>query len=173
MNQILCGTLLAIGARCSDHPAILGPGALRIDELTEATKNDVDLTQYGRARETAYRKLAQQALTLADEKGLFRQRSPESIAALMFLEGLNVTDRPVDPIFAKTCANQLRDLLISAYSQPDVLGAVQNTTLAWTAVVSEYGSCFRSPSLTRRSFPHAAARRPRLGIQWQHVLILG
>lgn len=157
-NQVLCATLLAIGARCSDHPALIGPGALRITDLAEATRNDLDLRSYGQAREAAYRNLAEQALKFADEKALFRQQSPESVAALMFLEGLSsaqfrsqcwsraillIANRlssaagkvPVDPIFAKTCAMQVREMLVAGQEDPEVRGSVQNTTLAWTAVV--------------------------------------
>ncbi|BGP54911.1 hypothetical protein JCM8202v2_002498 [Rhodotorula sphaerocarpa] len=140
-NQVLCATLLAIGARCSDHPALIGPGALRITDLAEATRNDLDLRSYGQAREAAYRNLAEQALKFADEKALFRQQSPESVAALMFLEGLSTGKVPVDPIFAKTCAMQVREMLVAGQEDPEVRGSVQNTTLAWTAVLRDALAC--------------------------------
>lgn len=88
-NQVLCATLIAVGARCSDHPAVIGNGGLRITDLAEATRQNVDLSPYGKAREGVYRQLVTQALEFADEKGIYRQKSAESIATLMFLEGLN------------------------------------------------------------------------------------
>ncbi|GAA5865428.1 hypothetical protein JCM3774_005633 [Rhodotorula dairenensis] len=137
VDQVLCATLIAVGARCSDHPAVIGAGGLRITDLAEATRQNVDLSPYGKAREGIYRQLVTQALEFADEKGIFRQKSAESIATLMFLEGMNLTDAPIDSLYIRTCAMQVRDLLTEAHDQPGKLRTIQNTTLAWTAVVRD------------------------------------
>lgn len=87
-NQVLCCVLLALGARCSDHPALIGSSAPRTGDLGRLTRQDADLREYGRAREAACEALIAQALTLADEKGTFRVASIENVAALMLLESL-------------------------------------------------------------------------------------
>ncbi|GJN89596.1 hypothetical protein Rhopal_002583-T1 [Rhodotorula paludigena] len=87
-NQVLCSVLLALGARCSDHPALIGASAPRMGDLQRLTRQDADLREYGRAREAACEALVAQALTLADEKGTFRVASVENVAALMLLESL-------------------------------------------------------------------------------------
>ncbi|GAA5986552.1 hypothetical protein JCM10908_003796 [Rhodotorula pacifica] len=137
VNQVLCATLIAMGSRCSDHPAILGSTGLRITDLGEATRQDIDLTSYGKARQGQFVQLAKQAHALADEKGIYKKKSPESIATLMFLEGMNVSDAPIDPLFSRTCATQVRDLLAEAHDQPAILKTLQDTTLAWTAVIRD------------------------------------
>lgn len=88
-NQVLCAAYLAIGARCTDHPGLLGPNAPRLSDLRDTTRSaDRDLSPYGQARAEVCKELTVKALALADEKGLFRKASPEGVAALLLIENL-------------------------------------------------------------------------------------
>ncbi|GAA5975180.1 hypothetical protein JCM11641_004383 [Rhodosporidiobolus odoratus] len=134
-NQVLCAALLALGARCSDHPALIGSGAPRIAELGDATRNDVDLRQYGRRRRHTFEQLRAQALQLADEKGVMRMTSPESVAALMLLEGL--MDVSASGIrqgrgYGDAYKGQIRTLLAEG-QDGTTPRTVQGTIMAWTA----------------------------------------
>lgn len=79
---------MAIGARCSDHPALIGAGAPRIAELGTAARAGVDLRPFGRRREDACATLFDRALQLADQHGTLRDPSLESLASLVLIEGL-------------------------------------------------------------------------------------
>ena len=87
-SQVLCAVIMAIGARCSDHPALIGAGAPRISELGVAARSGVDLRQFGRRREDACLALFTRALKLADDQGTLRDPSIESLASLVLIEGM-------------------------------------------------------------------------------------
>ncbi|GAA5896803.1 hypothetical protein JCM6882_005040 [Rhodosporidiobolus microsporus] len=138
-NQVLCGALLALGARCSDHPALVGPSSPRIVDLTDATRQDVDLRPYGRMRGGAVAELTGQALQMADEKGVLRMTTPESVAALMLLEGLIKLDEEgfkQSTGYASAYKGQIRQLLAqSAHDKSK--RTIEGTILSWTAYVRD------------------------------------
>ncbi|KAL7341707.1 hypothetical protein BJY59DRAFT_64489 [Rhodotorula toruloides] len=119
-NQVLCAAYLAIGARCTDHPGLLGPNAPRLSDLRDISRSvDRDLSPYGQARAEVCKELTVKALALADEKGLFRKASPEGVAALLLIENLLPlpADGPasVGTYFAHIYNHQTRDALVSAF----------------------------------------------------------
>ncbi|BGP07319.1 mitochondrial acyl carrier protein [Rhodotorula toruloides] len=137
-NQVLCAAYLAIGARCTDHPGLLGPNAPRLSDLRDITRSvDRDLSPYGQARAEVCKELTVKALALADEKGLFRKASPEGVAALLLIENLLPlpADGPasVGTYFAHIYNHQVRELLTRAQNDPEVRQKVQGTVLSWTA----------------------------------------
>lgn len=87
-SQVLCATILAIGARVSDHPLLVGQGAPRIADLGKAASMGIDLSEFGARREAMCRQLAAHAIKLVDEKATLRIASVESIGALMLVEAL-------------------------------------------------------------------------------------
>ncbi|BGP31361.1 hypothetical protein JCM10296v2_003125 [Rhodotorula toruloides] len=137
-NQVLCAAYLAIGARCTDHPGLLGPNAPRLSELCDlAQMEDRDLSSYGQARAEVCKELTVKALGLADEKGLFRKASPEGVAALLLIENLlplpAVGSASVGTYFSHIYNHQVRELLTRAQNDPDIRQKVQGTVLSWTA----------------------------------------
>jgi len=88
LPQVLCAAVLAIGARVSDHPLLVGHGAPRLIDLSNSAKAGINLTDFGKRREGTCRVLAETAIQLVDEKATLRVASVESIAALMLVEGL-------------------------------------------------------------------------------------
>lgn len=88
-NRALAGALVALGARCSNHPDLVGAvAAPPIEDLSQATRADVDLRAYGRARAGFVEQLKEDSLKLADDLGIMRMSEPESVAALMLLESM-------------------------------------------------------------------------------------
>jgi len=87
-SQVLCAVIMAIGARCSDHPALIGAGAPRISELGLAARSGVDLRKFGRRREDACSAFFTRALKLANDYGTLRDPSIESLASLVLIEGM-------------------------------------------------------------------------------------
>ncbi|GAA6053945.1 hypothetical protein NBRC10513_002826 [Rhodotorula toruloides] len=137
-KQVLCAAYLAIGARCTDHPGLLGPNAPRLSDLRDTTRSaDRDLSPYGQARAEVCKELTVKALALADEKGLFRKASPEGVAALLLIENLlplpAVGSASVGTYFSHIYNHQVRELLTRAQNDPEVRQKVQGTVLSWTA----------------------------------------
>ncbi|KAK4705847.1 hypothetical protein P7C70_g343, partial [Phenoliferia sp. Uapishka_3] len=87
-EKVLCSVVMALAARTSDHPLLVGKDAPSVDELVIWTLNGVSLAEYGRRRETACSELTQRAVALADRAGTMRIPSVENVATLQLLEGL-------------------------------------------------------------------------------------
>lgn len=106
-SQVLCAVLLALSARTSDHPLIVGAGAPRISSLAALAVEGRDLSLYGQRRVAACRVLTERAIKVADEKNIWRIPSVESIAALTLLEGLvNVDEgRSYSNAYNWTCSS--------------------------------------------------------------------
>ncbi|BGP39261.1 hypothetical protein JCM10449v2_003199 [Rhodotorula kratochvilovae] len=138
-NQVLCAVLLALGARCTDHPALLGSTAPPLSFLRAATQADTDLRAYGALRAPACATLTQQALALADEKGAFRTPTPENVAALVLLEGLvGVPPAGMDAAgFAVHYNAHVRELLHRAQGDERLRRRMQGTILSWTALLRD------------------------------------
>lgn len=81
--QVLYSLIIALGARNSDHPALVGFDAPPHASLASATREGKDLRQFGRRREDACRALEESAVELADRMGTLRIASPENMASLM------------------------------------------------------------------------------------------
>lgn len=79
---------MALSARVSDHPLLVGASAPNVQELAQATKEGWDLSEWGKRRAGACEALAQKAIALADEHGTMRTPSVESIAGLLMIEGM-------------------------------------------------------------------------------------
>ncbi|KAI5477344.1 Zn(2)-C7 fungal-type transcription factor [Pseudohyphozyma bogoriensis] len=77
--QVLGYVVLALSARSSDHPALVGSSAPRVWELCHLSTMGKNLSQYGAVREPACR-------TLLDQHGTMRKPSLEAIAAMQVLE---------------------------------------------------------------------------------------
>ncbi|SCZ98468.1 BZ3500_MvSof-1268-A1-R1_Chr7-1g09162 [Microbotryum saponariae] len=86
--QVYCKVVLALGARTSDHPLLIGTSAPLISELAALAKHGKDLREYGARRENACRVLLQDALDMADRKGTLRNATPEAVTTLLLIESL-------------------------------------------------------------------------------------
>ncbi|GAA6022118.1 hypothetical protein JCM10207_000768 [Rhodosporidiobolus poonsookiae] len=138
-NQVLCGALLALGARCSDHPALVGCDAPRLADLSEATRNDVDLRPYGKMRTLAVRELTAQALELADGKGVLTNASTEAVGSLMLLESLlPVTEGGIKQgaSYATAYKGHIRHILAGFAADPSTR-TLNGSVMAWTAYVRD------------------------------------
>ncbi|GAA5949361.1 hypothetical protein JCM10213_002983 [Rhodosporidiobolus nylandii] len=138
-NQVLCCALLALGARCSAHPSLVGSGAPRIEDLAQATLNDVDLRSFGGMRRQATEALTRQAFEVADEKGALRMESRESVAALMMLESLlEISDSAfrTGNGYGAAYKSQIRMLLAASVHDPSKR-AIQGSVMGWTAYVRD------------------------------------
>ncbi|KAI5475997.1 MFS multidrug transporter [Pseudohyphozyma bogoriensis] len=87
-TQVLCSVVIALAARSSDLPMLVGSSAPRVYELTRIVGEGQDLTPYGASREAACSELLQRAIRLADQHGTLRTPTTEAVAALQILEGL-------------------------------------------------------------------------------------
>ncbi|ORY91448.1 hypothetical protein BCR35DRAFT_298608 [Leucosporidium creatinivorum] len=138
--QVLCAAVLAIGARVSDHPLLVGRGAPRLIELSSSAKAGVNLTEFGQRREATCRALAETAVKLVDEKATLRVASIESIAALMLVEGLLDSDdaslqasRP----YVQAMNGHARALLALPGTTPEARSRLSGSVLGWTAYVRD------------------------------------
>ncbi|KAI5478005.1 Zn(2)-C7 fungal-type transcription factor [Pseudohyphozyma bogoriensis] len=86
--QTLFSVILAIAARFSDHPLLVGSKAPTLPELDQGSQESVDLTQWGSRREDACTVLMDKAVHLADVNGVWREPSITNIATLLLLEAM-------------------------------------------------------------------------------------
>ncbi|KAK4699126.1 hypothetical protein P7C70_g7139, partial [Phenoliferia sp. Uapishka_3] len=129
-HQVLFALVLAIGARTSDHPLLVGANAPSIDKLPVGT----NLTEYGKRRESACKALEDQAIELADRMGTLRVATPESMASLMLLESIieqeDINHSSVRP-FVQAYAGHARSLLEKSDS------VIAGTMIGWTAFIRD------------------------------------
>lgn len=143
-SQVLCAVIMAIGARCSDHPALIGAGAPRTAELGAAARAGIDLRSFGRRRQDASRALFTRALELADRSGTLRDPSLESMAALVLIEGLvEETDhlhseaRPYTNAYTGHGRVMLEDGPAAGDRSQDAKLTLSGSVLGWTAYVRD------------------------------------
>ena len=84
----LAAVVLALAARVSDHPLLVGASAPPPSTLSKAIKEGQDLSEWGKRRTDACQALRDRAIKIADERGIWREPSPENFATLMMLEGM-------------------------------------------------------------------------------------
>ncbi|BGP15302.1 hypothetical protein JCM10213v2_003262 [Rhodosporidiobolus nylandii] len=114
-------------------------GAPRIEDLAQATLNDVDLRSFGGMRRQATEALTRQAFEVADEKGALRMESRESVAALMMLESLlEISDSAfrTGNGYGAAYKSQIRMLLAASVHDPSKR-AIQGSVMGWTAYVRD------------------------------------
>ncbi|KAI5475992.1 Zn(2)-C7 fungal-type transcription factor [Pseudohyphozyma bogoriensis] len=90
-SQVLFSVILAVASRVSDHPLLIGSSAPNLSNLATHTTSDEigpELVEWGKRREEACLALAEKAVKMADEHGVWREPSPTNIATLLILEGL-------------------------------------------------------------------------------------
>ena len=87
-SQVLAMAVLALGARLSDNPLIVGNNTPRLNALGALGQSGTDLREFGRRREGACRKLTELVVRNIDEKGTLRSSTSEALAALLLTEGL-------------------------------------------------------------------------------------
>ncbi|GAA5863254.1 hypothetical protein JCM1840_002524 [Sporobolomyces johnsonii] len=124
--EVLGAVVLALAARVSDHPLLVGANAPSPSELLVAAKEGYDLSEWGRRRVDACEVLATRALKLVDERGLWRTASVENLATILALEGaigkevrqeagLNFAGRPLGNAYT----SHLRTLIAAGLSKTD------------------------------------------------------
>lgn len=87
-GQVLCAAIVAVMARSSNHPLVVGLGAPALASLAHLAREGRDLSEFGNKRE-ACKVLTGKAIQLADKNGTFRKTPTLSaVAALMLLETL-------------------------------------------------------------------------------------
>ena len=84
---MLCSVVMALAARTSDHPLLVGTDSPSVGKLASFAMNG-SLADYGRRRESACRELTDRAVALTDKAGTMRIPSVENVATLLLLEGL-------------------------------------------------------------------------------------
>ncbi|GAA5920014.1 hypothetical protein JCM1841_000378 [Sporobolomyces salmonicolor] len=123
--EVLGAVVLALAARVSDHPLLVGANAPSPSELLIASREGYDLSKWGRRRVDACEVLANRALKLVDERGLWRMASVENLATILALEaaigqevneaGLPSVGRPL----GNTYTSHLKTLLAAGLSPTD------------------------------------------------------
>lgn len=73
--------VMVMGALNSDAPALVGPGGASLDQLPFVRSTE-ELVRVGKHRHSVAAKLLEETEKCYDQKGLWRQSSPEAIAAL-------------------------------------------------------------------------------------------
>lgn len=89
----LAAVVLALAARVSDHPLLVGASAPNASTLAKAIKDGDDLSEWGRRRTDACQALLDRAVKLADERGVWREPTPENFATLTMLEGMTYREQ--------------------------------------------------------------------------------
>lgn len=84
----LAAVVLALAARVSDHPLLVGASAPAASALSRAIKNGDDLSEWGKRRTDACGALLDRAMNVADRRGVWREATPENLATLMMIEGM-------------------------------------------------------------------------------------
>jgi len=84
----LAAVVLALAARISDHPLLIGGNGPTPATLARAIKNGDDLSDWGKRRTDACQALVERAMKVADEKGIWRDPTAENLATLMMIEGM-------------------------------------------------------------------------------------
>lgn len=82
--------VMVMGALNSDAPALIGPGGASLDQLPFVRSTE-DLVRAGKHRHSVAIKLLEETEKCYDQKGLWRQSSPEAIAALTVRREANGT----------------------------------------------------------------------------------
>ncbi|GAA5955122.1 hypothetical protein JCM3765_003201 [Sporobolomyces pararoseus] len=93
----LAAVVLALAARVSDHPLLVGAMAPPPSTLSKAIKEGQDLSEWGKRRTDACQALLDRAMKIADERGIWRDPSPENFATLMMLEGMTDYENAHEP----------------------------------------------------------------------------
>ena len=102
-QEVIGAFIVALGARASDSPIILGANRVSLESLqqgkfsslpsylmlTDPVSVPTGLTKFGTARNTACSALETKALTLADRHGIYRRSTIESYAVMMLAETIN------------------------------------------------------------------------------------
>ncbi|KZO99413.1 hypothetical protein CALVIDRAFT_596012 [Calocera viscosa TUFC12733] len=83
LGGVIAHALIAYGAYASNSPAILGPGAPSLDNIDS---EEVNFIHWGRQRAAVCESLVERAVRAAEEHGVFRIESNESILILLLLE---------------------------------------------------------------------------------------
>ncbi|GAA5882039.1 hypothetical protein JCM16303_005573 [Sporobolomyces ruberrimus] len=93
----LAAVVLALAARVSDHPLLVGASAPAASALSRAIKNGDDLSEWGKRRTDACGALLDRAMNVADRRGVWREATPENLATLMMIEGMTDYEKAHDP----------------------------------------------------------------------------
>ncbi|KAI5477342.1 Zn(2)-C7 fungal-type transcription factor [Pseudohyphozyma bogoriensis] len=138
-NQVLFSVILAVAARVSDHPLLIGSSAPTLKQLDQATRLGDDLSEWGQRREEACAALADKALKLADANAVWREASATNIATLLLLEGMKdfteeapmgqLTKRP----FSDAYMSHVRELI---ETDPD--GSVRDQIMVREATIAAH-----------------------------------
>ncbi|GAA6061261.1 hypothetical protein JCM10212_000702 [Sporobolomyces blumeae] len=141
--ELLSSVVLALAARVSDHPLLIGSSAPDAAALGTAIQHGEDLSKWGNKRVDACQALVSRAMRIADEKGAWRDPSPENLAALMMLEGMAdfetaVTPRNIHPGRSIGAAYMLhlRSMLMPG-TPPEIRDRLMNSGVGWTAFVRD------------------------------------
>ncbi|GAA6010335.1 hypothetical protein JCM11491_006273 [Sporobolomyces phaffii] len=136
--QVLSSVILALAARVSDHPLLVGGGGPTANELRQAVQDGSDLSRWGEKRVDACRALVARANELADAKGVWREATVENLVTLMMLEGMSDCESATKPSvidpgrpLGAAYMQHLRSILSG--SDQESKDRVMTSGLAWTA----------------------------------------
>ncbi|GAA6008964.1 hypothetical protein JCM11491_003849 [Sporobolomyces phaffii] len=93
----LAAVVLALAARVSDHPLLVGASAPGPTALAQLIRDGHDLSGWGQRRTDACQALLDRAVQVADERGVWRDPSPENFATLMMIEGMTDYENAHEP----------------------------------------------------------------------------
>ncbi|GAA5837589.1 hypothetical protein JCM5353_003262 [Sporobolomyces roseus] len=134
----LAAVVLALVARISDHPLLIGGNGPDSATLARAIKAGEDLSEWGKRRTDACQALVDKALRVADEKGIWRDPTPENLATLMMIEGMADYENaqqpfPVHPGRPVGTAYMLHLKAILLNPDTSVKERVMKSGVGWTA----------------------------------------
>ncbi|KAM0786214.1 hypothetical protein ACM66B_007017 [Microbotryomycetes sp. NB124-2] len=135
--EVLAHSIIALTARLSSHPSILGPNsdAPPIEHITEDyIQQNRDLRKYGYLRESVSDKLRQKAVRMSWERGTLVQTNEESMACCFILEMLEGRKDPrKGKPYGSAFVSHLRTLL-DRNGEPGA-PKVMNMSLGWSALI--------------------------------------
>ncbi|GAA5875078.1 hypothetical protein JCM8547_005406 [Rhodosporidiobolus lusitaniae] len=141
-TEVLARVTIALTSRLSSHPALFASGSSNsspipsFESLTpEYLASHRDLREFGRRREAACEEVRRRAVELAWKRGTLVETSEEAMASCYLLEMLEGRNNPIaGKPYGSAFVSHLQTIL-NGQDQPGATMKVQNTSLAWSALI--------------------------------------
>lgn len=138
----LLHVVLALAARVSDHPLLIGGAPPSADYLLQAVQDGYDLSAWGLRRKDACEALEKRAVECVDQNGIWRKASLTTLAVMMLLEGVlesSTASRDESRPYAQGSLSILKELIERAppsnKTKAEELDELRSTDMAWAAFV--------------------------------------
>ncbi|GAA5993118.1 hypothetical protein JCM11641_003822 [Rhodosporidiobolus odoratus] len=141
-TEVLARVTIALTSRLSSHPSLFStcPTSSPIPSFESLTPtylstHQPDLREFGQRREEACEVLRKEAVRMAWERGTLVETSEESLASCYLLEMLEGrTDPALGKPYGSAFVSHLQTIL-NQQDQPNATMKVQNSSLAWSALI--------------------------------------